>query len=66
MKAYEEEKLKKDKAINYLHFGLTYHIFTKIMNLKTPKQLWDKLEGEFEGSNRVKTVRLLALKENLC
>ena len=66
MKAYEEEKLKKDKAITYLYFGLIYHIFTKIMNRKTPKQVWDKLQGEFEGSNRVKTVRLLALKENLC
>jgi hypothetical protein len=32
------------------------------MNLKSPKQVWDKLQVEFEGSNRVKTVRLLALK----
>jgi hypothetical protein len=60
MKAHKEEKLKKD--ITCLHFGLTDHIFTKIMNLETPKQVWDKLQVEFEGSNRVKTVRLLALK----
>ena len=39
MKAYEEEKLKKDKAITYLHSGLAYHIFTKIMDLETPKQV---------------------------
>ncbi|RDY07091.1 hypothetical protein CR513_08847, partial [Mucuna pruriens] len=38
MKAYEEEKLKKDKPITFLHFGLANHIFTKIMDLKTPKQ----------------------------
>ena len=62
MKAYEEEKLKKDKAITCLHSGLADHIFTKIMNLETPKQVWDKLQGEFEGSERVKTVRLLTLK----
>ncbi|RVW82648.1 Retrovirus-related Pol polyprotein from transposon TNT 1-94 [Vitis vinifera] len=62
MKAYEEEKLKKDKAITCLHSGLTDHIFTKIMNLETPKQVWDKLQGEFEVSERVKTVRLLTLK----
>ena len=62
MKAYEEEKLKKDKVITYLHSGLVDHIFTKIMDLETPKQVWDKLQGEFEGSDRVKTVRLLTLK----
>jgi hypothetical protein len=62
MKAHEEEKLKKDKAITCLHSGLADHIFTKIMDLETPKQVWDKLQGEFEGSSRVKTVRLLALK----
>jgi len=62
MKAHEEEKLKKDKAIICLHSELANHIFTKIMNLKSPKQVWDKLQVEFEGSNTVKTVRLLALK----
>jgi len=62
MKSHEEEKLKKDKDITCLHSGLTDHIFTKIMNLETPKQVWDKLQVEFEGSNRVKIVRLLALK----
>ncbi|RVW14603.1 Retrovirus-related Pol polyprotein from transposon RE1 [Vitis vinifera] len=62
MKAYEEEKLKKDKAITCLHSGLANHIFTKIMNLETPKQVWDKLQGEFEGNERVKNVRLLTLK----
>ncbi|XP_034674255.1 uncharacterized protein LOC117905442 [Vitis riparia] len=62
MKAYEEEKLKKDKAITCLHSGLANHIFTKIMDLETPKQVWDKLQGEFEGSDRVKIFRLLTLK----
>ncbi|RVW12561.1 Retrovirus-related Pol polyprotein from transposon TNT 1-94 [Vitis vinifera] len=62
MKAYEEKKLKKDKAITCLHSGLADHIFTKIMDLDTLKQVWDKLQGEFEGSNRVKIVKLLTLK----
>jgi hypothetical protein len=62
MKAHEEEKLKKDKTITCLHSGLADHIFTKIMDLETPKQVWDKLQGEFEDSSRVKIVRLLALK----
>ncbi|RVW53763.1 Retrovirus-related Pol polyprotein from transposon TNT 1-94 [Vitis vinifera] len=62
MKAYEKKKLKKDKAITCLHSGLADHIFTKIMDLETPKQVWDKLQGEFEDSNRVKIVKLLTLK----
>ena len=56
MRANEEEKLKKDKAITCLHSGLADHIFTKIMDLETPKLVWDKLQGEFEGSSRVKIV----------
>ena len=43
MRAHEEEKLKKDKAITCLHSGLADHIFTKIMELETPKLVWDKL-----------------------
>ena len=62
MKVHEEEKLKKDKVITCLHSGLADHLFTKIMDLETPKQVWDKLQGEFEGSDKVKTVRLLILK----
>ena len=37
MKAYEEEKLKRDKAITRLYSGLVDHIFTKIMDFETPK-----------------------------
>jgi hypothetical protein len=62
MKAYKEEKLNEDKDITCLHSGLANHIFTKIIDLETPKQVWDKLLGEFEGSNRDKTIRLLTLK----
>ena len=62
MKAYKEEKLNEDKAITCLHSGLADHIFTKIIDLETPKQVWDKLPGEFEGSNIDKTIRLITLK----
>nr|KYP31983.1 hypothetical protein KK1_047447 [Cajanus cajan] len=62
IKAYEEEKLKKDKTITFLHARLAYHIFTKIMDLKKPKQVRDKIKDEFEGSSKVKFVRLLTLK----
>ncbi|RZB59731.1 hypothetical protein D0Y65_042797 [Glycine soja] len=63
IKAYEEERLKKDKVITCLHSQLAYHIFTKTMDWETPTQVWDKIQDEFEGSNRVKFVRLLTLKK---
>lgn len=62
IKANEEERLKKDKAITCLHSALTDQIFTKIMDLETPKQVWEKLQGEYEGNSRVKAVKLLTLK----
>ncbi|RDY02788.1 hypothetical protein CR513_13719, partial [Mucuna pruriens] len=44
---------KKDKVITCL-----YHIFQKIMDLETPKEIQD----EFEDNNKVKYVKLLGLK----
>nr|KYP46230.1 hypothetical protein KK1_032223 [Cajanus cajan] len=32
------------------------------MDLETLKKVWDKIQDEFEGSSRVKSVRLLTLK----
>ncbi|GJZ19461.1 retrovirus-related pol polyprotein from transposon TNT 1-94 [Tanacetum coccineum] len=37
-------------------------IFTSIMDLETPKAMWDKLQETFEGTYRVKHVILLTLK----
>ena len=54
MKAHEEEKLKKDKTITCLDSGLADHIFTKIMNLETPKQVWDKLQIELKATTESK------------
>nr|KYP40928.1 hypothetical protein KK1_037721 [Cajanus cajan] len=45
-----------------MHAGLADYIFTKIMDLETAKQVWDKIQDEFEVSSRVKSIRLLKLK----
>ncbi|TXG57360.1 hypothetical protein EZV62_018673 [Acer yangbiense] len=68
IKQYEEEKMKKDKAVTCLHSALTDSIFTSIMDLETAKSIWDELKNRFEGSERVKSMKLLTLKrefENL-
>ncbi|GJY96945.1 retrovirus-related pol polyprotein from transposon TNT 1-94, partial [Tanacetum coccineum] len=62
LRTYETESLKKDKALTCLHSGIADQIFTSIMDLETPKAVWDKLQETFEGTDRVKAVRLLTLK----
>ncbi|KAL5770612.1 hypothetical protein ACOSP7_014766 [Xanthoceras sorbifolium] len=62
IKKYEEEKLKKDKALTFLHTTLSDHIFTTIMDLESAKKVWDKLKEEHDGSDKVKAVKLLTLK----
>ncbi|TXG70381.1 hypothetical protein EZV62_005316 [Acer yangbiense] len=68
IKQYEEEKMKRDKAVTCLHSSLIDFVFTSIMHLETAKSIWDELKSRFEGSERVKLVKLLTLKrefENL-
>ncbi|KAL4384716.1 hypothetical protein GQ457_15G015800 [Hibiscus cannabinus] len=62
LKANNEDLLKKDKALTCIHSGLVDHIFTSIMDLETPKSVWDKLKEIHEGGDRVKKTKLLTLK----
>ena len=63
MKNYEDAKSEKPKALASLHSTLLDVIFTRIMACETPKEVWEKLKEEFDGSDRVKTVKLLTLKK---
>ncbi|XP_012070189.1 uncharacterized protein LOC105632416 [Jatropha curcas] len=65
IKNFEEQKAKKPRVLICLHWGLSKTIFTRIMACETPKQAWDKLKEEFEGSDRMKIVKLLTLKREL-
>ncbi|KAL4384724.1 hypothetical protein GQ457_15G020500 [Hibiscus cannabinus] len=62
LKAYNEDLLKKDRALTCIHSRLADHIFTNIMDLETPKSVWDKLKEIHEGGDRVKKTKLLTLK----
>lgn len=61
-KKYDELVTRSPRALTCIHSGLTDVMFTRIMTCETTKEAWDKLKEEFEGNNRVKSVRLLALK----
>ena len=62
IKKYDELVTRSPRALTCIHSSLTDVMFTRIMTCETAKEAWDKLKEEFEGSSRVKSVRLLALK----
>ncbi|TXG46650.1 hypothetical protein EZV62_011029 [Acer yangbiense] len=62
MKQHEEEKMKRDKAVTCLYSALSDSVFTSIMHLDTAKLICDELKKRFEGSERVRSVKLLTLK----
>jgi len=62
IKKYDELVTRSPRALTCMHSSFTDVMFTRIMTCETAKEAWDKLKEEFEGSSRVKYVRLLALK----
>lgn len=62
IRQYEEEKSKKPKALSCIHATLSDPIFARIINCDTAKKAWYKLKEEFEGSTKVKAVKLITLK----
>ena len=62
IKQYKGEKSKKPKILSYIHVALSDSIFSRIIDCDTAKKAWNKLKEEFEGSTRVKAIKLLTLK----
>ena len=53
------------KAIERPHGALDEKVFEMIDGLGTAKEIWDKLEQRFEGTNTSKELRLESLSEQL-
>ncbi|KAG8480405.1 hypothetical protein CXB51_025116 [Gossypium anomalum] len=64
MKQYSEEKRKKHKAMSCIQNCVSDVIFTRIMACETPKQAWDKLKEEFQGTERTRQQQLLNLRRD--
>ena len=54
IKAQKEKKTKKSKAKACLFAAVSSTIFTRIMSLKTTKEIWDYLKTEYEGNERIR------------
>ena len=62
IKYHNDECSKKFKALTFIHQSVSDAIFPRILGAQTAKEAWDKLRDEFQGSERVRSVKLLTLK----
>ena len=53
VKSHKEKKKKKSKAKACLFATVASTIFTRIMSLKTAKEIWEFLKTEYEGDERI-------------
>lgn len=61
IKAHKEKKTKKSKAKACLFAAVSATIFTRIMSLKSAKEIWNYLKSEYEGDTRIRGMQVLNL-----
>ena len=61
MKAHKEKKTRKAKAKSCLFAGVSQMIMTRIMTLKSPKEIWEYLKAEYEGNEKIRGMKVLNL-----
>ncbi|XP_027937573.1 uncharacterized protein LOC114192150 [Vigna unguiculata] len=61
MKSYKEKKTRKAKAKSCLFAGVSATLFTRIMTLKTAKEIWEYLKKEYAGDERIRGMQVLNL-----
>ena len=59
IKARKEKKTKKSKVKACLFSIVSSTIFTRIMSLKTTKEIWDYLKTKYEGNERIRGMQVL-------
>ncbi|XP_060210913.1 uncharacterized protein LOC132637917 [Lycium barbarum] len=64
IKTHSEEKIKKCKAKIVIQNSVADSIFSKIIACKTSKKAWQKLEKEYQGSERGRKNQILNLKRD--
>ncbi|KAH0748920.1 hypothetical protein KY290_028152 [Solanum tuberosum] len=61
IKNHKERKTMKSKAKICLYTTVSSTIFTRIMSLKSAKEVWDCLKTEYEGDERIRGMQVLNL-----
>jgi len=53
IKAYKDKKTRKAKAKSCLFAGVSQMIMTRIMTLKSPKEIWEYWKAKYERSEKI-------------
>lgn len=61
----KEKKQKNAKALYTLQSAVDDTIFPRIMGATTAKEAWTKLKEEFQGNEKVRTIKLQTLRRDL-
>lgn len=61
IRQHSDDCAKKFKVMCWLQNGVFDVILTRIMACETPKQAWDKLKEEFQGSDKTRQQQLINL-----
>ncbi|EOY13163.1 Uncharacterized protein TCM_031688 [Theobroma cacao] len=62
IKQLYEEVAKRYKTLSSLHSAISETVFARIMHTDRPKELWDLLRNEFQGSERTRQMQALNLQ----
>nr|KYP36444.1 Retrovirus-related Pol polyprotein from transposon TNT 1-94 [Cajanus cajan] len=58
---HSDEVAKEGRALAIIQAAVHDDVFIKILNLDTAKEAWDKLKEEFQGSERIRRMKVLNL-----
>ncbi|XP_068461601.1 uncharacterized protein [Phaseolus vulgaris] len=61
IKSQKEKKMKRSKAKACLFAVVSPMVFTRIMSLKSAKEIWDYLKAKYEGDERIRGMQVLNL-----
>lgn len=61
IKMQKEKRTKKANVMSCLFDSVSQTILTWIMTLKSPKESWDYLKGEYEENKRIRGMKVLNL-----
>ncbi|KAK5819972.1 hypothetical protein PVK06_025012 [Gossypium arboreum] len=64
IRQHADERTKRHKAMSCIQNYVTDVIFIRIMACETPKQAWDRLKEEFQGTERTRQQQLLNLRRD--
>jgi len=62
IKNHKEGKTRKAKAKSCLFAGVSKMIQTRIMTLKSPKEIWEFLKEEYAGDDKIRGIHVLNLR----